>query len=95
MTDPLAMDRPREHCSQCGRGSNFKLPKIVIDWDKINRQQFEAGRDSLLQKIDDIEKGIERSPGGYFSSNWFSASDMGLIIALLRAAAPQHREGQS
>lgn len=71
------------HCPHCGRGSNFKLPKITIDWEQINRQQFEAARASLRERIDhflDCEK-ADRASG-----NWWSRADALLIQALLNAA---------
>lgn len=90
--DPLQMDKPREHCPHCGRGSNFHLPQITIDWDQINRAQFENSRAALTGKLQRI---MESREGAYWSSNWFTAPEMYVIDALLKAASVNGDEQKS
>jgi hypothetical protein len=78
---------PKPHCPHCGRGSNFAFPKIEIDWDQINREQFEVSRQAMLAKLDRF---LENREAAYWTDNHFNRHDMLLIQSLLRAAEP-HR----
>lgn len=75
----------KEHCPHCGRGSNFKLPVITIDWDEINRQQFECSRAHLSAKLERIMSGAQDG-ASHWSQNWFTKAEMTLIDAMLKTA---------
>jgi hypothetical protein len=77
------MAQKRPHCPHCGRGSNFHLPKIAIDWEQINREQFEGHKASLRERVSSF---LSHEEAYTTTMNWMSRGDMLLIEAMLNAA---------
>jgi hypothetical protein len=65
----------------------FAFPKINIDWDQINAQQFANSRAHLLKKLEYC-MAPESKESAYWSDNYFSRSEMYVLHELLKAAAP-------
>lgn len=63
----------------------FAFPKIVIDWDQINAQQFASSRAALLAKLTRFMSS-ESKETVYWSDNHFNRSEMYVLHELLKAA---------
>jgi hypothetical protein len=63
----------------------FAFPKIQIDWDQINAQQFANSRAALLAKLERIMS-PDNKQAAYWSDNYFNRSEMYVLHELLKAA---------
>ncbi len=64
----------------------FAFPKITIDWDQINAQQFENSRTALLTKLERFMS-PESKDTAYWTDNHFNRSEMYVLHELLKAAS--------
>lgn len=62
------------------------FPKIQIDWDAINAQQFANSRAALLAKLERFMS-PEHKDSAYWSDNYFNRSEMYVLHELLKAAS--------
>jgi hypothetical protein len=65
----------------------FAFPKIHIDWDQVNAQQFANSRAALLAKLERCMS-PDNKEAAYWSDNYFNRSEMYVLHELLKAAVP-------
>lgn len=68
--------------------AGFAFPKINIDWDEIDAQQFANSRVALLAKL---ERFMANKEAASWTDNHFTRSEMYVLHELLKAASAAAR----